>query len=145
MSLQMTRDQISFIGKVLPCDERNQIIMLGLNHPREIEIINKEFSTSTFEPHNRCINESWYSFKIGKEYFEETWLSHSRTKAAVFCHLCIFFGSKNKKINFRQSGLRDWKKAQEKLTTHEKSQGHVESAKPAIDFANYTQKNKGAT
>lgn len=134
LSVQMNQDPISFIGKELTSNERHQIITQGANQPRQNEMINKEFPKSMLGSRNRSFNESWYSLKIGKEHFERKWLSYSPTKDAVFCHFCILFGNKNKETTFTQTGLRDWKKAQEKLTKHEKSQSHVEAA---IDFANY--------
>lgn len=56
------------------------------------------------------------------------WLEYSILKDAVFCFACRQFPSSGKEDLFTERGLRNWKKASEKLQKHAVSNSHLLSS-----------------
>ena len=116
---------------------KRRLILQGAFQPKVHEMNEKQFPKSRCGSHHRSFNESWYHIKVGKNSFRRKWLSYSPKKDAVFCHFCIFFGRSNREQTFTKIGYRDWKKANEKLAKHEKSQCHINAT---VDFTHFSSR-----
>ena len=68
----------------------------------------------------------FYSIHDNGEQHLRKWLLYCPSKGAVYCFYCTLMSSRRDRFSSKD-GFNDWKKAEEKMKIHEKSQGHRDS------------------
>jgi len=77
--------------------------------------------------HSRYFKNSFFysTYDNGEKYMRK-WLLYSPSKGTTYCFYCTLMSSKRNRFS-TPDGFNDWKKAEEKMKAHEKSECHRES------------------
>lgn len=97
---------------------------------QDLSRINFLKSKRLYTVNNRGVKKEIYRY-FNVKYLESTLINgevikrnfflYSASKGSIYCYPCALFGSK---ASFATCGFSNWKKAEEKLSSHENSQKH---------------------
>lgn len=88
----------------------------------------------------RCFQTAWYTRQLSHGSVEREWLEYSPSTDAMFCFSCRVFGKTNSmfyEYNWTRNGVRNWKKALEKIYKHEESNVHLNAI---VDWKQFVDK-----
>lgn len=103
--------------------DRNKYLDLGYSyfHNRNS---NYEASVRHYNSQNRFLSPSLFERVMANgEKHDRKWLLYSNSTGNVFCYVCKLF-STNDDCPFVRDGFSNWKKGEEKISSHENSQDH---------------------
>lgn len=121
------RDPIFLPPGKLNDDIRTTLCFHGAFQPRCDSMPGKVFP----ETDGRKFHEEWYTRNSGSsEELERCWLEYSISGDRMYCFACRLFAKENDKnyeTNWCIEGMKNWKKATEKINAHEKCKIHLQS------------------